>query len=616
MGLTGQLPLLGVDALRIADRVRVDQVENHYERTLVALCVGMVLCVGVAVALAPVIGLAAGYSWLAVKLLVSAYRLIEILRFKRDAHHAERIGNWEQRYWWWMCLDGVVWGAMALVFTPSGIQLLDMLIRTLICGVAAIGVFSVMGSKRLSIGFSLTTLLPVMASILLVENHLIGWTAVGCLLIYLGMLSFEAIRVEHAIQELLWLRHQTAWIAEQHRIAQARAEESSAAKSRFLATVSHELRTPLNGILGMAQLQARTPLEAMQRHRNEVIEQSARHLRTVIDDILDMARIESGRIELSSKPFDLRAVVEVVCEMLLPLAQAKGLRLTVRVGRELPARWLGDADRIRQVLHNLIGNAIKFTSQGKVGLSVERSDDLGLRFVVTDTGPGIPAASLERIFEPFEQVLRSGTGPDARGTGLGLAIARQLARAMGGDVHCRSSAMAGSTFVFDLACTALDDAPPQAEPAVPPAPTAPRAEPLAALSVPRGARVLLVEDNPVNAAVAEAALTLWGLHCVHVDCGEAALELQPGDGFDLVLMDIQLPGIDGCETARRWRANESQAGAARRARIIAVTASAAAEDRALCLAAGMDDYLSKPFELETFAAVLRRWLPVQPPGKG
>ncbi len=512
--------------------------------------------------------------------------------------------------------------------------------------------------------------------------------------------------------------------------ARAKAEGASEAKSRFLATVSHEFRTPLNGILGMTALLLETGMDAEQTTYAQAVRSSAEAFLTLIEDILDFSKIEAGRIDLSDEPFDLPALVQGVVELLAPRAQGKGTEIACFIGRDVPRHVRGDADRLRQVLFNLAGNAVKFTAAGGAGITVERGPDDLIRFCVADTGPGIPAERAARVFEEFEQGDQAGAAET--GTGLGLAITRRLVDSMRGRIELDSVVGSGSRFQVELSLPAapaetetverapvtatralilsgspfegpylartlveagleatvaatLDDAlarmggrafdvliadhalpdsdvrvasreagargigrrivllspferrdfgsphaagfdgylikPVRARslfeqlsarpPAVSLLPSAPRA-----LSPPpgarRGARVLLAEDNEVNALLAVRALERLGAIVDWARDGHEALnraeaalsdETSP---FDLVLMDVRMPGLDGYEVTRRIRAREAELGAGSPLRIVALTASIVGDGGALVRDAGFDGLMTKPFAFEALAAEFGR----------
>lgn len=413
-----------------------------------------------------------------------------------------------------------------------------------------------------------------------------GWSIVASAVVYYAVLAMEARRAERRHVETLRLRYENAAIAEERALAQARAEHSDRAKSRFLAAVSHEVRTPLNGILGVTQLLRTQSDTAAFRRELEIIHRSGHHLLRVIGDLLDLSRVEYDRMVIDHAPYAVVQAVRDVTDLLQPNAHERALALQVSFATALPPRLVGDAARIKQVLHNLVGNAIKYTRQGSIVVSVSHRDDR-LRVAVRDTGDGIAADDLAEIFDPFVQTGPGEAAGRRLGTGLGLTIARQLARAMGGDITVSSEPGQGSTFVFEV------DAP------VAGAPADGIAEPERALPAFSG-RVLVVDDNEVNAVVASAMLDRMGLDVeVAVDGGDALSRLR-AQAFDLVLMDLQMPRIDGKTATRIWRAEERGP----RLPIVALTANASDEDRAACLASGMDDYLAKPFDLMALARIL------------
>ncbi|UBU48152.1 response regulator [Cobetia amphilecti] len=373
----------------------------------------------------------------------------------------------------------------------------------------------------------------------------------------------------------------------------ARAEQASRAKSEFLATMSHEIRTPLNGVIGMSELLLAEPLQSSAHRYASSLRDSGEVLMGLVDDVLDFSKIEAGKLSVERRPFELHTAIDGVIDLLLPQMDSTRIVFDDRRSAQLPEQVMGDSVRLRQVLLNLLSNAFKFTEQGRVCLLVEALPAGRVRFEVDDTGIGVSEEQAAQLFEPFTQ----GDASTARrfgGTGLGLSISRRLVELMGGRLGLKQRPGKGACFWFELP---LPRTAALKRPAFTSAP----------LPLSRGEHVLVVDDNHINREVAHSMLSGLGYTVTTVDSGEAALAWYARQRDTvLVLLDLRMPGLDGFAVARRWRAMEHSD---RRAPslIVAMTANVAAGERARCLSAGMNDFLSKPIRRQQLASMLARW---------
>jgi signal transduction histidine kinase/CheY-like chemotaxis protein len=528
--------------------------------------------------------------------------------------------------------SGFTWSYGA-IFLPPGDPAQQIIVLLFYTGAIASGVATL---SPIRFGYA-SLLIPFLVPYAIAKFIQGGpYTAVAYgVLLYILMMLFISKTYRNGIREILQLRLANEGLAQrlglernsiaainedlkrqiaERQLAEARliaakadAEAASRAKSQFLANMSHEVRTPMNAMLGMTELLARTPLDARQRHFAQVALESGQSLLHLIDDLLDLSRIEAGKLMLRASDFSARELMQEVVDLMAPQAAAKGLKLTQAIGPQLPDQLRGDASRLRQVLVNLISNAIKFTECGSIAVALEivaaspagASREVRLKYSVTDTGIGIPADARPRLFKPFSQADESTTRRFG-GSGLGLAICREVIEALNGRIGFDSEVGRGSTFWFELDLPVADAARAREAGNVTPA-----------MPSRLSGHVLVVEDNAVNRTLLAEMLTMLGLNVSMAENGVQALAQLERQHFDVVLMDWHMPEVDGVEAARRIRAREAEMARPgfKPLTIIALTASAMPGDSEACLAAGMNDYIAKPFMFDEIVEVLRRSLP-------
>ena len=501
-----------------------------------------------------------------------------------------------------IALDGAIWGCagLAVVHVPADVASALVACLAVVATVATLGLQSQLRATAL---FATPVIALTVAGLLLRFDGFGVFASVGLglLIIQLWVSAFSAEKrlareflSQEQLSHALQLQSRTAERLERT-TEQLRRE--GAVKSMFLGTMSHELRTPLHGILGVTAMMKRERQDPVSLSRLGIVQSQGEHLLALIGALLDVARIESGRLELHPAPFDLVVELRQLADLYRERTAATAVSFTLEA--QLPAScWVrGDAARVRQVLHNLLGNAVKFTKQGWIKLAVSRGAQGQTRFIVTDTGPGVSAEDQVRIFQAFAHTASVAMQPDV-GTGLGLAISRELAQAMGGEVTVESVVGVGSRFEF-MASLPAADAPVVDEDA--------RVQAANSATAPHrfaGYRVLLAEDNDVNALIAEAALQRLGIDVCRVSSGRDAVAQALGPQRPhVVLMDVRMPDLDGLAATREIRAKEAAARISR-VPIVALTANSSRDDVVSCEAAGMDGFLSKPFSEEGLVRVL------------
>ncbi len=591
--------------------IRAERIRMLFASTVPVALFSGIFAVALALLVAPQMGRTLTTVWAAVCVLGSIMRVVHLSAYLGSSNRASP--GWLTSLNVVCAVHGAMWG-LAGVFLPVQDMVTTVMIVATLIGACAVCTFTLQAHIVPSMLMNLPLLLPASLK-LFTRMDAYGLYGGAGLLSLLALMMFESRRVERRTTELLWLRFTTDRIARERAEALKLAQRHSAVKDQFLATMSHEMRTPLHGILGLARLvHNRLPNKlgplTETRQQVELIERTGEHLLGIINDVLDFSRIEAGKLQINPGAFELHGVINEVLSVLHVSAAEKGLRL--RTTLELPSPcWVrGDAARVRQVLLNLLGNAIKFTEQGEVRLHVAGQPEPDadgkpvMRFQIEDTGAGISAQHLPLIFEAFHQV--DGTfARKQKGTGLGLTISREIARAMGGDIVCSSALGKGSTFTLTVPLPSAQVEQVDVDLSEPLLPLPEAASP--GLKV-RG-HVLLAEDNPVNAIVAEATLANLAVAVTRVENGVQALaELQrPDHPYDIVLMDCQMPELDGIEATRRLRAWEHHHGRPP-VPVVALTANAMSSDRERCLAVGMNEHLAKPFKQDELRAVLVRHL--------
>jgi len=537
--------------------------------------------------------------WAAALLATYAWRAGLLLAWQRARPGDASQAVWGRRLVSAVAAQALFWAVVPWLFPPPDGAATTVVVNVLV-GVAVLGVVSLFNYPSAAAAFATVIMLSLSFWLAFMQNVPAAYVGLIALVIFVMLAMIRNYRLLLASE--VRLRLERGRLIEELRGAKQAAEQANAAKSEFLAIVGHEIRNPLNGVLGTVRLLREEPLTPRQRDWLETIAYSGDAVVTLLDDLLDLSKIEAGRLELEHIDFDLRRLAEATLLLLRARAEEKGLALALDIDPGVPLRLKGDPTRLRQVLLNLVSNAVKFTNRGGVTVAVERlrgaaDGSIRLDFQVRDTGIGIPEAAQARLFEPYGQA-DSSVARRFGGTGLGLAICRRIVEAMGGTIGVTSAPGEGSTFRFTLSFMPGEAAAPA------------EAEPLPA-ALP-ALRVLVADDIAINQKVVRAFLEKDGHHVAIAGDGLAAVAAVMQNEFDVVLMDMHMPGMDGLEAARRIRGLSD--GARAGVPIVAMTGSVGQGDMERCFAAGMNGFVAKPVDPAKLRAALARvWRPAAAP---
>lgn len=541
-------------------------------------------------------------TWFLALIVVAGLRLGLWWYWRRSADDSGRSPRyWEHLHFIGALFAGLSWslGAVCLLPETGGVE--SILLLTTILLVSSVAVTSMSAHLPSVLAFICAAILPMVVALLRSQGGIEQLTAL-ILVSGIALLAVAARQSYTVINEQFRSEYQLARAVDALAAARDDAAAASVAKSRFLAMMSHEIRTPLNGIMGMSELLQMSPLDAMQSEKLELLRRSGESLLEIVNDVLDFSTIEAGKLKIHCEPFELRPLCAELVDMWGRVAARNSVRVELTMAQSLPDCVNGDRVRLRQILGNLLSNSVKFTTNGAITLSVDavgvEGTDSGevYRFTVTDSGPGISDAQQQRLFSAFS-LGDDSMSRERGGTGLGLAICQRLAQLMGGSIAFETAPGRGSRFWLDLPLARAASATPGGSAAARSA--------QGSIVIQQPCHVLLVEDNPVNVAVISAMLRQLGTQFSVVCDGAAAIEAAVDRCWDVILMDLQMPRVDGLSAAREIRRRAICARDGLPVPIIAVTANAFATDKEAAASAGMQGFLSKPMTTLQLAQALQ-----------